>query len=73
MVIENNSKKEELLNIARDVISKELALLRDYGISDEEIYKFVNSVTSHYHPDETKRLQDLSDKQDALWREANDF
>ena len=54
-------------------ISKELAKLRDAGIQDEEIFNFGQSVINHFDPEETKQLQKMSDKQDALWKEANDL
>jgi len=55
------------------IISNELASLRDAGISDEEIYKFGLSIINHYNPKELEKIKNLSDKQDALWREANDL
>ena len=66
-------EKHELLSSAWVAISKELAKLRDAGIQDEEIFNFGQSVINHFDPEETKQLQKMSDKQDALWKEANDL
>ena len=66
-------EKHELLSSAWVAISKELAKLRDAGIQDEEIFNFGQSVINHFDHEETKQLQKMSDKQDALWKEANDL
>ena len=65
--------QHELLSAAWEAISNELAKLRDAGITDEEIFRFGKSVINHYDPLEKKRLQEISDQQDALWKEANDL
>ncbi len=69
----NLQDQHELFNDAWETISKELAKLRDAGVTDEEIYKFARSVINHYDPAEKERLQKLSDHQDALWKQANDL
>ena len=65
--------QHELFNTAWVVISNELAKLRDAGAQDEEIFNFGQTLINHYGPKETKRLQKISDEQDALWKEANDL
>ena len=69
----NLEDQSELFTEAWETISNELAKLRDAGIKDEEIFDFGQSVINHYDPAETKRLMRLSEKQDALWKEANDL
>ena len=65
--------QHELFSAAWVSISNELAKLRDAGVQDEEIFNFGQSLINHYGPEERKRLQRISDKQDALWKEANDL
>ena len=65
--------QHELLSASWEAISNELAKLRDAGISDEDIFNFGKSVINHYDPLEQKRLQEICDQQDALWKEANDL
>jgi len=65
--------QQELFNTAWIAISNELAKLRDAGVQDEDIFDFGHSLINHYDPKEEKRLQEISDKQDALWKEANDL
>ena len=65
--------QHELFSSAWEAISNELVKLRDAGISDEEIFNFGKTVINHYDPLEKKRLKEMSDKQDALWKEANDL
>ena len=69
----NLEDQHELFNSAWEAISVELTKLRDAGISDEEIFKFGKSVINHYDPLEKSRLLEISDKQDALWKQANDL
>ena len=69
----NLEDQHELFDSAWEAISNELAKLRDAGISDEEIFDFGKSVINHYDPLDKKRLQEMSDQQDALWKEANDL
>ncbi len=65
--------QKELKNDAYNIISKVLAELRDSGISDEDIFEFGKSLIKHYDPAEQKRLQKLSNENDALFKEANDL
>ena len=65
--------QHELFSTSWVAISNELAKLRDAGVQDEDIFNFAKSVINHYDPEEKKRLQEISDKQDALWKEANDL
>ena len=65
--------QKELMNDAYKIISSVLAELRDQGVPDEVIFKFSQSLIRHYDPIEQKRLQELSEEKDALFKEANDL
>ena len=71
--IELSQDQKELMNEAYKIISESLAELRDNKIPDEEIFEFGHSIIRHYDPVEQKRLEKLSQENDALFREANDL
>ena len=73
MLIISLEDQHELFSTAYIAISNEPAKLRDAGVQDEDIFDFGQSLINHYDPKEEKRLQEISDKQDALWKEANDL
>ncbi len=66
-------EQKELMNDAYKIISSVLAELRDQGVPDEVIFNFSQSLIRHYDPIEQKRLQELSEEKDALFKEANDL
>ena len=68
-----SDEQKELMNDAYKIISSVLAELRDQGVPDEVIFKFSQSLIRHYDPIEHKRLQELSEEKDALFKEANDL
>ena len=68
-----SDEQKELMNDAYKIISSVLAELRDQGVPDEVILKFSQSLIRHYDPIEQKRLQELSEEKDALFKEANDL
>ena len=68
-----SDEQKELMNDAYKIISSVLAELRDQGVPDEVIFKFSKSLIRHYDPIEQKRLQELSEEKDALFKEANDL
>ena len=68
-----SDEQKELMNDAYKIISSVLAELRDQGVPDEVIFKFSQSLIRHYDPIEKKRLQELSEEKDALFKEANDL
>ncbi len=65
--------KKELLKIAFNDVSAILARLRDQGLTDMEIFEFGKSVINHFDPAKMEYLRQISDEQDALFREANDM
>ncbi len=65
--------KKELLKEAYQDISAILAQLRDKGFTDNQIYEFGKSVINHFDPINMEKLKEISDWQDALFREANDM
>ena len=65
--------KKELCKEAYQYISAILADLRDKGLSDMEIFEFGKSLIDHFDPKKMEDLQQDSDYQDALFREANDL
>ena len=68
-----SDEQKELMNDAYKIISSVLAELRDQGLPDELIFKFSQSLIRHYDLIEQKRLQELSEEKDALFKEANDL
>ena len=65
--------KKELFKEAFQDISAILAVLRDKGLSDLEIFEFGKSLIDHFDPVKMENLKKESDYQDALFREANDM
>ena len=47
--------------------------LKRKGVPDEVIFNFSQSLIRHYDPIEQRRLQQLSEEKDALFKEANDL
>ena len=68
-----SDEQKELMNDAYKTISVVLAELRDKGLPDEVIFKFSQSLIQHYNPIEQRRLLELSEEKDALFKEANDL
>mgnify|MGYP001164973701 CR=1 FL=1 len=65
--------QKELMNDAFKIVSKVLTELRDKGIPDNEIFNFGNNLIRHYDPIENRRLEKLSEDNDALFKIANDL
>ena len=68
-----SDEQKELMNDAYKIISSVLAELRDQGVPDEVIFNFSKSLIRHYDPIEQRRIQELSEEKDALFKEANDL
>ena len=60
--------QKELMNDAFKIVSKVLTELRDKGIPDNEIFNFGNNLIRHYDPIENRRLEKLSEDNDALFK-----
>ena len=73
MDLPSSEDKKELLRDAYQDISAILAGLRDSGLSDLEIFEFGKSLINHFDPVKMQDLKQISDYQDALFREANDL
>ena len=69
----SSEDKKELFKEAFYDISAILAVLRDKGLSDLEIFEFGKSLINHFDPVKMDKLKKASDYQDALFREANDL
>ena len=69
----SSEDKKELFKEAFHDISAILAVLRDKGLSDLEIFEFGKSLINHFDPVKMEKLKKASDYQDALFREANDL
>ena len=73
MALLSSDEKKELFGQAYQDISAILAVLRDQGVSDLEIFEFGKSLINHFDPVKMENLKKDSDYQDALFREANDM
>ena len=73
MALLSSDEKKELFGQAYQDISAILAVLRDQGVSDLEIFEFGKSLINHFDPVKMENLKKDSDYHDALFREANDL